>query len=219
MTQRLRIDFVSDVACPWCAVGLSSLEIALKALPGDVEVEMHFQPFELNPAMAAEGEDAAQHLKNKYGMGDAQLLEARERIKSSGAAVGFAFAPARSRVWNTFAAHRLLHWAGTVGSSQQHALKRALLGAYHGQNQSPADTEVLVGAAASAGLDGQRARDIALGNEFTAEVRDAQAFWQRAGINSVPAVVVNREHLISGGQPPAVFEQAMRQVLAPKVAL
>lgn len=104
MTNPMRIDFVSDVACPWCAVGLNALERALEHAGGDIAVELHMQPFELNPTMAAEGADAAQYLKAKYGMSDAQLAANRARIAERGAAEGFTFGE-RVHVWNTFDAH------------------------------------------------------------------------------------------------------------------
>ena len=111
MSMTLRIDFVSDVACPWCAVGLNALERALERIGPELAVELSMQPFELNPTLAPEGADAAQYLKAKYGIGDQQLAANRARIAERGAAEGFTFGP-RTHVWNTFDAHRLLHWAG-----------------------------------------------------------------------------------------------------------
>ncbi len=214
----MHIDFVSDVACPWCAVGLNSLEIALKALGPDAQPELHFQPFELNPDMPPEGADAAEYLKAKYGMGDAQLAQNRNNIRERGKAVGFEFGH-RAHVWNTFEAHRLLHWAGledakTPGSSQQRALKHALLQAYHGEGRNPGAHDVLLELAQAVGLDGQRAAEVLAGDEYALDVRAAEQDWQRAGIQSVPAIVINRRHLISGGQPPEVFERALRQIAA-----
>jgi predicted DsbA family dithiol-disulfide isomerase len=215
-TATVRIDFVSDVACPWCAVGLASLEQAIDRLAGQVNVEVHFQPFELNPTMQAEGVDAGEYLKAKYGMGDEQLQATRERIRQAGAAVGFEFAQTRKQVWNTFDAHRLLHWAGLAeaggSAAHQHRLKKALLTAYHGHNQNPSSAQVLVAAAESAGLDAKAAQAVIDSDRYTSEVRHAQAEWQGAGINSVPAIVLNRQHLISGGQPSGVFESAIRQL-------
>jgi predicted DsbA family dithiol-disulfide isomerase len=214
MTTTLKIDFVSDVACPWCAIGLASFERALQSLGDDIAVELQFQPFELNPTMAAGGADAAEYLIAKYGMTREQLAENRQRIAERGAAVGFAFGE-RKRVWNTFDAHRLLYWAGVAGPpGAQHALKRALLQAYHGEGRNPGAHEVLVELAIAAGLDGDRAREVLANNGFADEVREAERFWHEAGINAVPAVVVNRRHLISGGQPPEVFAQALRQIAA-----
>jgi predicted DsbA family dithiol-disulfide isomerase len=211
----VKIDFVSDIACPWCAVGLNSLEIALKNLGDSVPVQLHFQPFELNPTMAPEGADAAQYLQNKYGMSDAQLAQARANIRERGAAVGFAFGD-RLRVWNTFDAHRLLHWAGTESqpTGAQRALKHALLQAYHGEGRNPDDNDVLLNLVAAVGLGVDAARAVLSTGRYTEEVRAAEQFWQRAGIQSVPAIVINNKHLISGGQPPEVFEKALRQIAA-----
>ena len=210
----MKIDFVSDIACPWCAVGLNALEIALQRVGMDIPVELHFQPFELNPQMGPQGEDAVAYLSAKYGISAEQIASNQAAIRERGAAVGFSFGP-RARVWNTFDGHRLLHWAGVEGpAGAQRALKHALLQAYHGQGRNPSDAEVLLEAATGAGLDASRARQVLDSDEFSAEVRQAEAFWQQAGIRSVPSVVVNDRHLIQGGQPPEVFEQALRQIAA-----
>lgn len=210
----MKIDFVSDIACPWCAVGLNALEIALQRVGMDIPVELHFQPFELNPQMGPQGEDAVAYLSAKYGISAEQIARNQAAIRERGAAVGFSFGP-RARVWNTFDGHRLLHWAGVEGPpGAQRALKHALLQAYHGQGRNPSDAEVLLEAATGAGLDAARARQVLDSDEFSAEVRQAEAFWQQAGIRSVPSVVVNDRHLIQGGQPPEVFEQALRQIAA-----
>ena len=224
--KELQIDFVSDVACPWCAVGLASFEQALKDIGGEIAVELHFQPFELNPTMAPEGADAAEYLIAKYGMSREQLAENRQRIAERGAAVGFTFGE-RKQVWNTFDAHRMLHWAGVEGApaggsersefggrSPQHALKQALLKAYHGEGRHPGAHAVLLELAVAVGLDAARARAVLASTAFSDEVREAERFWQQAGINAVPAVVINQRHLISGGQPPEVFAQALRKIAA-----
>lgn len=214
MSKTLKIDFVSDVACPWCAVGLASFEQALKDLGDEISVELSFQPFELNPTMAPEGADAAEYLMAKYGMGREQLVQNRQRIVDRGAEVGFAFGE-RKHVWNTFDAHRMLYWAGVEGpEGSQHALKQALLQAYHGEGRNPAAHDVLLELSVAAGLDAERARAVLASREFSDEVREAEQFWQQAGINSVPAVVINRRHLVSGGQPPEVFAQALRKIAA-----
>jgi len=211
----LKIDFVSDVSCPWCAIGLASLEQAIERVKGDVTAELHFQPFELNPQMAPEGQDVGEHLTQKYGSTAAQQQQIRDTIRERGAAVGFDFRrEGRGRIWNTFDAHRLLHWAGTQDAGKQHALKKALLQAHHGRGESPASHDVLAAAAAGAGLDETRAREILAGDEFAGDVRAQEQYYQQAGIHSVPAVIINNRHLISGGQPPEVFEQALRQIAA-----
>jgi predicted DsbA family dithiol-disulfide isomerase len=215
MTTPLHIDFVSDVACPWCAVGLASFERALEQLGGDVAVDLHFQPFELNPKMGAEGQDVGEHLAQKYGSTPEQQAAAREGIRQRGAAVGFEFRKeGRGRVWNTFDAHRLLYWAGEQGPAAQRALKMALLRAYHGEGRSPADAEELVKAVEEAGLDAAAAREVISSGRYAKEVREREEHFQSMGIHAVPSVIVNRKHLIQGGQPPEVFAQALRQLAA-----
>ncbi|MBL8524948.1 MAG: DsbA family oxidoreductase, partial [Betaproteobacteria bacterium] len=209
----MKIDFVSDVACPWCAVGLNSLEIALKRIGDDIPVSLHMQPYELNPDMAAEGVDAAEYLSKKYGLTAAQLDANRANIRARGTEVGFTFGD-RSRVWNTFDAHRLLHWAGEQDVVKQRALKHALLRAYHGEGRNPGAKDVLLALAKEVGLDEAAAREILESGKFTEEVRKAEAFWQQNGITAVPSVIINDRHLIQGGQPPEVFERALRQIAA-----
>ncbi|MDR6887129.1 putative DsbA family dithiol-disulfide isomerase [Variovorax sp. 3319] len=213
MTSHLKIDFVSDVSCPWCAVGLGSLEAALRRVAPDVTAELHFQPFELNPQMPPEGQDTFEHLNQKYGSTLEQQAQAREMIRRRGAEVGFEFSPeGRPRVYNTFNAHRLLHWAELESPAKQAALKKALLKAYFTDRQNPSDTEVLVQAAAEAGLDAARARQILASDEYANETRERERMYTDAGIHSVPAIIINDQHLISGGQPVEVFERALRQI-------
>ena len=211
--EPLKIEFVSDVACPWCAVGLWSLDRALEKLGDEVPVELHFEPFELNPSMPPEGEDATEHLSRKYGAPPEQLAKNRAAIRERGAEVGFAFGE-RPRVWNTFDAHRLLHWAGLEGGDGQSKLKHALLAAYHARAENPSDRNVLLQAVQEAGLDVDRARSILDSDDYAAEVRARERHWQQLGIHSVPAAIVDGRHLISGGQPPEVFEQALRRIAA-----
>ena len=207
----MRIDFVSDVTCPWCAIGFTALERALERLGGEVPVELHLQPFELNPGMPPEGEDIVRYMGRKYGLTAEQVAERRAVIRERGAAVGFDFGP-RMHVWNTFDAHRLLHWAGLEGRGRE--LKRALLAAYHGRGENPGSHEVLLRLAGEAGLDAGRASDVLEGGGFAAEVREQERHWQRLGIRSVPSVIVERRHLIQGGQPVEVFENALREIAA-----
>jgi predicted DsbA family dithiol-disulfide isomerase len=209
----MKIDFVSDIACPWCAVGLNSLEQALARIGAAIPVELHFQPFELNPQMRPEGEDAAEHLMRKYRISAEQLAQNRQAIVERGAAVGFAFG-ARSRIWNTFDAHRLLHWAGEQGAEHQRKLKHALLAAYHARGENPGAREVLLQAATAAGLDEAQAAEVIDSGRYADEVRERERLYQQLGIHSVPSVIVDDRHLIQGGQPPEVFEQALRQIAA-----
>lgn len=205
----MKIDFVSDVACPWCAVGLNSLEIALSRLESGVPVQLHFQPFELNPALPPEGEDAIEHLSRKYGASPEQLAATRRVLKERGAAVGFEFGD-RVRVWNTFDSHRLLHWAGLQGHQQE--LKHALLRAYHTLGENPGEKDVLVRCAVEAGLDSEAAREVVESGRYADEVRAQEERYQQLGIRSVPSIIIDDQHLIEGGQPPEVFEKVLRQI-------
>ena len=207
----MKIDFVSDVACPWCAVGLNALERALERVGPDLQVELHFQPFELNPTMPAEGADTVQYLSAKYGIDAEQIARNQAAIRERGAAVGFTFG-ARPHVWNTFDAHRLLHWAGLQGGDHQRALKHALLKAYHGDGRNPGAPDVLLELAGAVGLDVDAAREVLASGAYADEVRAAEQYWQQAGIHSVPSIIIDDRHLIQGGQPPEVFEQALRQI-------
>lgn len=212
----LKIDFVSDIVCPWCAIGLSALEIALSRLEGEVAVQLHFQPFELHPDMGPEGAEVVPYLSKKYGMSAEQVAQNQQNIALRGAAVGFDFRmDRRSRTYNTFDAHRLLHWAAEEGSdAQQRALKHALLRAHFTDGENPGAREVLLACAAQAGLDIARAAEVVDSDEYADAVRERERLYLDAGIHSVPAVIINDRHLIAGGQPPEVFEQALRQIAA-----
>mgnify|MGYP003703624399 CR=1 FL=1 len=211
----LKIDLVSDVSCPWCAIGLSGLQQAIEQVRGEMAVTVHCQPFELNPKMAPGGQDIAEHLTEKYGSTPAQQAQIRDMIRERGAAVGFEFsADGRGRIYNTFDAHRLLCWAGYHDADRQVALKMALLRACHRDRQAMDDPQVLLAAVAEAGLDVDAARAVLVSGELADEVREQEAFYASHGISAVPAVIVNDRHLISGGQPPQVYAQALRDIAA-----
>ncbi|MDR5753783.1 MULTISPECIES: DsbA family oxidoreductase [unclassified Caballeronia] len=211
MTQALHIDFISDIACPWCAIGLSSLQLALSRLSDVVDAEIVVHPFELNPQMRSDGEAIDEYLGRKYGRTPEQIAETQRAIRARGASVGFEFAP-RTHVYNTFDAHRLLHWAGIEG--KQVPLKLALLRAYHGEGTDPSNREVLVETARSVGLDAAKAQAVLESGAYADEVREQESQIQAMGIQSVPAIIFNQRHLVSGGQPVEAFEQAIRQILA-----
>ena len=211
MTQHLTIDFVSDVACPWCAVGLNSLEEALRRTANVVDADITFQPFELNPDLPATGVNHDEHIAGKYGMKPEQLATTQKTFQERAAGVGFKLNfSGESRIYNTFDAHRLLHWAGTVG--RQRELKHALFKANFTDNLNVADTDVLVGIAASVGLDAEAAREVLTSGRYASEVRAAERQWTSSGINAVPGIIINRKWLISGGQPPELFEQVLRNI-------
>ncbi len=212
----LKIDFVSDVSCPWCAIGLHALEQAAERVKDKVQLDMHFQPFELNADMVPEGEGIIEHLQRKYGAPAEQLAKNQEAIAQRGAALGFEFnMDKRGRIYNTFDAHRLLHWLEEEGTSaQQSALKHALFSAYFTHGENPGDHAVLLRIVRELGLDEARAKQVLESNEFANDVREREAFYHQHGINSVPAVIVNGRHLIQGGQPVEVFEEVLTKLAA-----
>ncbi len=211
MTKALKIDFVSDVACPWCIIGLKGLEQALERTQGEIEADITFHPFELNPTMPAGGQNMIEHVGQKYGSTPDQARVNRERIRARAAELGFDMGTSdASRIYNTFDAHRLLAWAKAQG--RQVELKRSLFTANFTEQQDPGNHDVLVGAAERAGLDGEAAREVLTSGRYADEVRAEERLWQGRGISSVPSVIVNDQYLISGGQPPELFEKALREI-------
>lgn len=210
----MRIDFISDVVCPWCAIGLYSLEAAAARVPG-LTLDLHFHPFELNPGTGPEGQDIEEHLAEKYGASPAALAGARQAIQERGAALGFEFRmEARSRIYNTRTAHRLLHWAAErFGSAAQRTLKLALLKAYFTEGRDVSDPAVLLAVATAVGLPEADAQQLLHSDRYAAEVEAAEAEVHAQGIHAVPAIVVNQRHLIQGGQSVEVFERLLRQAM------
>jgi len=211
----MRIDFISDIVCPWCAIGLYSLEAAAARIPG-LTLDLHFHPFELNPGMGPEGQDIEEHLAEKYGASPTALAGTRQAIRERGAELGFTFSmEARSRIYNTRDAHRLLHWADEAfGGAVQRTLKLSLLKAYFTDGRNVSDRAVLLERAVAAGLPEAEARELLAGDRYNTEVEAAEAEVRAQGINAVPAIIVNQRHLIQGGQSVEVFEKLLRQVMS-----
>jgi predicted DsbA family dithiol-disulfide isomerase len=212
MAEKLRIDFVSDIACPWCVVGLRSLRQALANIGDDVQAEIHFQPFELNPNMPPEGENTTEHVQKKYGSSADRAAAARQAIKQAGENLGFTFNYSPdSRIWNTFDAHRLLHWAGLEGRALP--LKEALFKSNFTDQRPTNDPAALLDAVREVGLDPERAIQILQSGEFTDDVRAIEAFWQSRGIHAVPSIIFNQHWMLQGAQPPEQFERAIRAII------
>ena len=211
--NKIKIDIVSDVSCPWCVIGLKGLEEALRRVGDLVEAEIHLQPFELNPDMPPEGQNVREHVEQKYGPARGDSSAVRDTIRTRAADVGFVIATSEdSRIYNTFDAHRLLHWAETQGKALP--LKTALFEAYFTMGWNPSDPKILIAAAESVGLDIDEARDVLDSGRYAEDVRAAEQLWQSRGIHSVPAIIFNERFLVSGGQSPEAFVQAVRNVAA-----
>jgi len=213
MTKALKIDFVSDVVCPWCAIGLHGLEIALERLGESAEADITFHPYELSPTMPPEGQVHLEYITGKLGISADQARSVRAQIRSRAADVGFAVnRDDTTRIYNTFDAHRLLAWA--KDQHRQLLLERALMTAYFTELKNLGDPEVLVAAAEQVGLDGAEARAILASDRYAAEVREEEAIWRARGVRSVPAVIVNDRHVIGGAHPPEELERQLRAILA-----
>jgi len=208
MPTPIKIDFVSDVSCPWCAIGLKALEQAIERVGDEFDVELHFQPFELNPRMPPEGQDTTEHLVQKYGSSPQQLAQNREAIRARGVELGFTF-NARDRVYNTFDAHRLIHLAGTVG--RREAMVERLFRAYLTDGATLGDIEVLVRLAGEAGVDAEMAREVLEGNQFSAAVRSDEERARTFGISGVPFFAIDERYGVSGAQPPEALLGALRE--------
>jgi predicted DsbA family dithiol-disulfide isomerase len=212
MTSSVTIDFISDVVCPWCALGATALEQAIENVAGEVSVELTYKPFELNPDMPAEGEQAVEHLMRKYGRTADDVAAGKAMQIARGEAIGFKFdLEKRTHFYSTFDAHRLLLWALQEG--RQVELKRVLLRAYFSEGQNPSDHSTLVRLATEAGLDATGAREVLASDAFASDVREHEIYYRQHGINSVPAMVLNGRHLVSGSQSVEYYEQMLRQMV------
>ena len=213
----IRIDIVSDVVCPWCIIGFKQLERALAEMGDEVEVDLHWHPFELNPQMPPEGQDVREHVAQKYGTTAAQSSAVRARLIQTAESLGVEFRYSEGmRIHNTFRAHQLLHWAGTQG--KQTELELALFESYFSREENVNDVDVLVAAAERAGLDKEQARAVLTDGRHADTVREEQRFWLSKGIHAVPSFVLDQRYLIPGAQDPEVFVAALKRLLEEKAA-
>ena len=213
MKDSIDIQFVSDVMCPWCIVGLGNLNRALAELESTVSAKTTFQPFELNPSMPAEGQNFSEHIIEKYGISKEESEKNRAVMQERGKELGFDFNfTEESRMRNSFDAHRLLHWAELEG--KQTELKMALFKAHFTHNQDVSDYTILANLAASVNLDPTAAKGILENGRYAEEVRKQEQFWQQNGISSVPTVIINNKYAITGGQPVESFKQAIEDIVA-----
>lgn len=210
MKHTVKIDFVSDVVCPWCALGSTALDQAIANVAAEIDVKLTFKPFELNPDMPAEGEDAIQHMIRKYGRTAEQVAARNQMIVERGRELGFEFnLQSRTHFFNTHDAHRLLFWAANEGLQSE--LHRALIEAYFVNGQNPSSHQTLVALAQKVGLNAQQAQVVLESGPFTDEVRALENFYLDRGINSVPAMVLNNRQVVAGSQSVEYYEQVLRQ--------
>lgn len=216
----LKIDIVSDVVCPWCIIGYKQLQKALDIIGDEVETQITWHPFELNPQMAPEGEGISEHVARKYGASPEQSAANRARLKETGERLGFAFNHAPGmRIYNTFKAHQLLTWAGDAhGSDAQTRLKMALFTAYFQDNRDVSDEEVLLDVVAGVGMDPEDGRAVLNDPDNEAAVRAHLDHWIEQGISGVPAIIFDGKYLVPGAQEAETFVNVIRKVREKAVA-
>jgi predicted DsbA family dithiol-disulfide isomerase len=203
--KNIDIKIASDISCPWCIIGYKALQQALENVDDSITANISWLPFELNPSMPSEGQDIGEHIQEKYGATPEQSAANRERIKQMGADLGFTFNRGE-RIYNTFDAHRTLHWAETQG--KQTELKLALFDMYFTHGGNPSDKDQLITTAIKVGLDHSKVRDVLDSTQYTDEVRALEQQNHQNGINAVPAFIINNKYIINGGQPVEIFEKA-----------
>jgi len=209
--KTLQIDLVSDIACPWCAIGYARLEQAMEKLSDELAFTVRWHAFELNPDHGEEGEHILPALAKKYGRSEAEMRATQDNMIRIATELGLNFEKMQERyTCNTFDAHRLVKWAAEHG--RQTGLKKALFEAYFGEAQDVSDHEVLASCVEAAGLDVSEARDVLASDQYAQTVREDEAVYQQAGVSAVPAFVVNNRYLISGAQEPETLIKAFREI-------
>jgi len=210
MGTPIRVDFISDVVCPWCAIGLGALEQAIQRLAGEIVIELNFEPFELNPTMPPDGQNAVQHIMQKYGSTASDIQRGQQSIRSGGNSVGFHFDfDKRTHFYNSFDAHRLVFWAGV--ERLQLPLYQKLLSAYFSEGQDISSHETLASIAGSVGLSEENAYKVLSSNLYVDEVRERELYFTNRGIHAVPAVVLNGQQIFTGAQSVDYYEQLLRK--------
>ncbi|BFM21070.1 DsbA family oxidoreductase [Gilvimarinus japonicus] len=209
--HNIQIDIVSDIACPWCAIGYARLEQAMEQLAATHEFNVQWHAFELDPEHSGKGEPILPALVRKYGSTEAEMRANQDQMMQIAKDLGVNFSKLQERfTCNTFDAHRLVKWAGE--QSKQTEMKQALFDAYFGNADNVSDHEVLVHCVASIGLDPAQARNVLDSDQYAQTVRDDEATYQRAGVTAVPAFIVNNKYLISGAQEPDTLVQAFQDI-------
>lgn len=213
MAKKLKIDIVSDVVCPWCTIGYKRLEKAIDELGIQDQVEIEWQPFELNPNMPIEGQNLNEHITEKYGSTKEQQQASKQHMIEAGAELGFTFDYFdEMRMVNTFNAHILLEYAKDIG--KQTELKMQLTKAFFSDRKDVSQHDVLKEALTSVGLNATEALTLIDQPEAQQEVRKKEQFWQNLGVSSVPTIVFNRKSAVSGAQPVDIFKQVLSEIIA-----
>ena len=213
MKDKLKIDIVSDVVCPWCTIGYKRLEKAISELGIADRIDLEWQPFELNPNMPTKGQDLHEHIAEKYGSTMEQQKASQETMTDAGEELGFTFDYFEGmRMWNTFEAHVLLEYARKFG--RQTELKMRLTKAFFSERKDVSDRAILKEALMDVGLNADEALAKLEDQEARKEVRNKEAYWQNVGVRSVPTIVFDGKSALTGAQPIDVFKKVLTEMLA-----
>lgn len=211
----VRVDIVSDVVCPWCAIGYYQLAAASRET--GIALDIHWHPFELNPQMAPEGENLREHLAAKYGTTPEGSRKARANLTALGAELGFTFNYADDmRMYNTFVAHQLIDWAGE--QEKAHETELALFKAFFTERRDVSDIDVLIDVALQVGLDAGAVRAVLKSGERAANVRLHEKNWTDRGVTGVPAMIFAERHLLTGAQGVANYVRILSQLTSERAA-
>ena len=211
--NKIQIDIVSDVACPWCAIGYARLEQAMQQMGAEYDFTVQWHAFELNPNHGGEAQPLFPALALKYGKSEAEMRENQRNMMEIAKDLGLNFDMLQERMTcNTFDAHRLVKWAGDQG--QQTAMKQSLFDMYFGRGLDMSDYNNLLDCVTTVGLDREQAKQILESDQYAKTVREDEATYQQSGVSSVPAYVINNKYLISGAQDPATLVQALENISA-----
>jgi predicted DsbA family dithiol-disulfide isomerase len=214
-SPALAIDVVSDVVCPWCYIGKRRLEKAVALVP-DVEVEVRWHPYFLNPWVPRAGISREQYLTTKFGSVD-RYKEIAQRVAAAAADEGLTYALEKiARQPNTLDCHRLILWAGRIGAAAR--MKQRLMDLYFAEGADLSDREVLVQAGAACGLDGDEVRRLLASDTDVAPVEQAANQAKEAGIDGVPCFIFGGALAVSGAQAPDYLAGAIRRAAAQQSA-
>jgi predicted DsbA family dithiol-disulfide isomerase len=213
MKEKLKIDIVSDVVCPWCTIGYKRLEKAINELGIQDQVAIEWQPFELNPNMPAEGQNVTEHLTEKYGSTLEQQKESKQNMTNAGKELDFTFDYFdEMRMVNTFEAHILLEYAKEFG--KQTELKMCLTTAFFSERKDVSKRDILNQALQAVGLNSEEGLAKLDNDQARKEIRTKQNYWKNLGVSSVPTIVFNRKSAVTGAQPVATFKQVLSELIA-----
>jgi len=212
MKDKIKIDLVSDIVCPWCVIGYKRLEKAIDELGIQDKVEINWKPFELNPNMPVEGQNIQEHLTEKYGSSIDDQLKSQEQMTALGDELGFKFDFYQNmNLFNTRDAHILLDYATDFG--KQTELNLRFVTAFYSERKDISNRKTLLDEVESIGLNRIEAEKKLNSEEAKYNVIQEEDYWKNLGVTSTPTFVFEDKSAIPGAQPVEVFKNALTEML------